>query len=76
MFWSDDYARSAARRAALPNAWSIDDVRRLRELAARNVSIEAIATTLGRSPSAIKNKAGLHGISLRARGLTKVRSAI
>lgn len=68
MFWSDDFARSAARRGPVANAWSMDDVRLLRELAERNVPLEAIASTLRRSTSAIKNKASLHGISLRSAG--------
>ena len=68
MFWSDDFARSAARRGAVPNAWSIADVRLLRDLAAQNVPVETIAATLRRSTSAIRNKACLHGISLRTGG--------
>ena len=35
MFWSDDFARSAARRGPVANAWSMDDVRLLRILRAR-----------------------------------------
>lgn len=66
MFWSDDFARSAVRRGAVPNAWSMEDVRRLRELAAQSMPVEHIAATLRRSTSAIKNKASLHGISLRS----------
>lgn len=66
MSWSETFAGSTARRAAVTNAWSLGDVRRLRELAAQKVPVEAIAATLRRSPSAVKNKASLHGISLRS----------
>jgi hypothetical protein len=46
-------------------SWSIEDVRLLRTLAMQGVPVEAIAATLGRTPSAIRNKAGMHGISVR-----------
>lgn len=46
------------------NPWTLDAVRRLRELAALGASVSDIASALGRSESAIRNKAGLHGISL------------
>jgi hypothetical protein len=44
--------------------WTADAVRRLRELAAGGAPVSAIASALGRSESAIRNKAGLHGISV------------
>ena len=47
------------------NHWSTADIRRLRELAAHGLSVPAIAAQLRRSASAIRNKAGQHGISLR-----------
>jgi hypothetical protein len=47
--------------------WSIEDLRLLRELAASGTPLNAIAATLRRTPSAIKNKAGMQGISLRLR---------
>jgi hypothetical protein len=47
-------------------AWSADEVRRLLDLAAAGMSVEAIATSLRRSPSSIKNKAGMQGISIRS----------
>jgi hypothetical protein len=53
------------RRTRLPNLWSMQEVRRLRELAAAGVPIDSIAATLRRTRSAIKNKAGFHAISLR-----------
>lgn len=46
--------------------WSINEVRRLRELAAQHVSLEMVAHALRRTPSAIRNKATLHGISIRS----------
>ncbi len=50
------------------NAWTADAVRRLRELAALGTTVGEIASALERSESAIRNKAGLHGISLSAAG--------
>jgi len=50
------------------NAWTSDALRRLRELAALGVSVGDIAAALGRSESAIRNKAGLQGISLNSVG--------
>lgn len=60
----NDLTRLHARRKSR-NGWSTDDLRRLRELAATGTPVNAIAMTLRRSPSAIKNKAGMQGISLR-----------
>ncbi len=57
------FARHAPRNRR--NDWSIEDLRRLRELAATGTPLQAIATTLRRSTSAIRNKAGMQGISLR-----------
>jgi len=45
--------------------WTIEDVRLLRTLAMQGVPVEAIAAALGRTTSAIRNKAGMHGISVR-----------
>jgi hypothetical protein len=47
------------------NDWSSDDVRRLRDLAATGMPLNAIAVALRRTTSAVRNKAGMHGISLR-----------
>ncbi|HEY6641837.1 hypothetical protein [Povalibacter sp.] len=55
------------RRKVTDNVWSTDAVRKLRELAEAGAATEVIAAHLGRTPSAIRNKAGLHGISLRKR---------
>ena len=56
-----------ARKIFLPSAiasWSKDDLQRLRALAQSGASIDTIAVELKRSASAVRNKAGLHGISL------------
>jgi hypothetical protein len=53
------------RKGAHPNAWATADVRRLRELAEQGISPEQAAKLLRRSESAIRNKAGLHGISFQ-----------
>jgi len=47
------------------SSWSTDDVRTLRELAQRDQPIAAIAKLLGRSESAVRNKATMHGIPIR-----------
>lgn len=49
------------------NEWSSADLRRLRELAETGAAPDTIASTLRRTESAVRNKAGMHGISLRAR---------
>jgi len=45
--------------------WSLQEVRRLRELAQAGVPLESIAELLGRTSAAIRNKAGFHAIPLR-----------
>lgn len=45
--------------------WSLQDVRRLRELAQAGTPLESIAAMLGRTCAAVRNKAGFHAISLR-----------
>lgn len=50
---------------AARSSWSSDEIRRMRELAAQNVSLQAMAALLRKTPSAIRNKAAMHGISLR-----------
>lgn len=56
-----------SRRVSRGNEWSSEHVRLLREMAATGSSLETIATALRRTTSAIRNKAGMHGISLKAR---------
>ena len=61
-------ARRVARgRASRSSEWSSTDLRLLRELAANGTPVEAIASALRRTASGIRNKAGMHGISLKAR---------
>ncbi|MFO7305414.1 MAG: hypothetical protein C0P74_007850 [Gammaproteobacteria bacterium] len=57
--------RSRGRAARL---WSREEIRQLRELANAGVPAQVIAARLRRTVSAIKNKAGLHGISVRTTG--------
>jgi len=52
-------------RRSRRNDWSNEDLRRLRELAATGIPLSAIAAALRRTSSAVRNKAGMHGISLR-----------
>ncbi|WP_161811870.1 hypothetical protein [Steroidobacter agaridevorans] len=47
------------------NLWSSEELGLLRSLASRGVPVSSIASTLRRSESSIKNKAGMHGIPLR-----------
>ena len=54
-------------RMSRGNEWSSEDLRALRELASIGTPLETIATTLRRTTSAVRNKAGMHGISLKAR---------
>lgn len=49
------------------NQWSSQDLRRLRELAETGTTPDIIAVTLRRTESAIRNKAGMHGISLKVK---------
>jgi len=53
-------------RTTDPNGWSSAQIRLLRDLALQGFTVSAIAVHLGRSESAIRNKAGMHGISLRS----------
>jgi hypothetical protein len=62
------------RLQAARASWAIEDIRLLRALAMQGVPIEAIAAQLGRTPSAVKNKAGMHGISLQGAGQSFARN--
>ncbi|MFL6617697.1 MAG: hypothetical protein ACJ8MH_03805 [Povalibacter sp.] len=48
-------------------SWSALELKSLRELADAGESVAVIATRLRRTESAIRNKAGMHGISLGAK---------
>lgn len=45
--------------------WTSESLRQLRELAQAGVPVETIAARLRRTPSAVRNKAGMHFISLK-----------
>ncbi len=51
---------------ASSKAWTTSEIRKLRELAGAGVPMQLIAIQLGRTVSAIKNKAGFHGISVHS----------
>jgi transposase-like protein len=46
--------------------WSADDIRMLRELSQQGVPVAIIARRLGRTESAIRNKAAMHGVPVRS----------
>jgi DNA-binding NarL/FixJ family response regulator len=59
-------SRSLPRHSRrIRNQWSPEEIHRLRTLAATGAPTAAIAHTLRRTESAVKNKAFFHGISLR-----------
>lgn len=62
---SSGHALLRAWRPVAPRTWTIAQIRRLRDLACQGVSVAAIAACLGKTESAVRNKAGLHGISLK-----------
>ena len=53
------------RRTRLVNHWTMDDIGRLRRLAEEGLPVASIALALRRSEFSIRNKAGIHGISLK-----------
>lgn len=64
------------RRSLPANTWSTEDIRLLRQLATSGASLETMAVTLRRTPSAIRNKATMHGISLRRCGESLTSEAV
>lgn len=63
---SDSLAHSVRYPSRPPTkAWTPESLRQLRELAQAGVSAEIIAARLRRTASAVRNKAGMHGISLK-----------
>jgi hypothetical protein len=54
-------------RGRLASLWSSDEIRRLREMAARGAPLRLIACALRRTESSIRNKAGMHGISIQTK---------
>lgn len=59
---------NSIRRSIPGNSWSSEDIRLLRQLAVDGEPLETIAARLRRTRSAIRNKATMHGISLKRRG--------
>ncbi|HEY5756810.1 MAG TPA: hypothetical protein VIU34_13355 [Steroidobacter sp.] len=53
------------RKSIPTNTWSTEDIRQLRQLAVAGASLDTISVTLRRTRSAIRNKATMHGISLK-----------
>lgn len=53
------------RGSPLMNAWEIEEIRTLRLLAGQGMSPHSIGVVLGRTEFAVRNKALMHGISLR-----------
>jgi len=68
--------RVRSKRSAPGSTWSREDVRQLRELAVAGVPAEVIAVQLRRTYSAVRNKAGMHGISLKRRERATQESAL
>jgi len=66
------------RRFSSPSAakmWSSAELKQLRELTDAGMSIEIIASRLKRTVSAVRNKAGMHGLSLAAARSEQSRSS-
>jgi hypothetical protein len=56
------------RKSIPANTWSTEEIRQLRQLATAGASLDTICVTLRRTRSAIRNKATMHGISLKRCG--------
>jgi hypothetical protein len=65
--------RSFSMPTRLSNSWSSEDIQLLRQLAVSGLSLETIAVKLRRTPSAVRNKATMHGISLSGPGGTRLQ---
>jgi len=59
---------TSLRKSIPTNTWSTEDIRQLRQLAVAGASLDTISVTLRRTRSAIRNKATMHGISLKRCG--------
>jgi hypothetical protein len=59
-------SRSRPRPPSM-SAWDIEEIRTLRLLAGQGMSPQSIGVVLGRTEFAVRNKAMIHGISLRRR---------
>ena len=70
MFGRDGHSSPRVTFQRRANQWSSEDLRTLRALAETGTAPDMIAVTLRRTESAVRNKAGMHGISLRAKPQT------
>lgn len=59
---------SSLRHGRGASVWSREEICRLRELAENGTPLRLIARILRRTESAVRNKAGMHGISLCSSG--------
>jgi hypothetical protein len=62
------FSSVAGRRAKAASTWTREEICRLRELAQSGTPLHLISRMLRRTESAVRNKAGMHGISLQASG--------
>lgn len=65
-------------RGHLPTArrtWSAEQVRQLRELARQGICVRIIAARLRKTESAVRNKAGMLGISIHLRSVRAAESS-
>jgi hypothetical protein len=64
--WLHGFAmRSSFSLPSAGNIWSTDHIQTLRRLLQQGLSVQEIALAMKRSESAIRNKAIMHGMSLR-----------
>lgn len=63
--------RKTRKRPRAMSVWATEEIRALRSLAAQGMPPAGIALALGRSEFAIRNKAVIHGISLRRAATTR-----
>jgi hypothetical protein len=59
-------SRSSIFLPTATHSWSAEEIRKLKAFAQEGRSLRDIARALKRTESAIRNKAGMHGISLSA----------
>jgi len=68
MMASSDFDLYRLRRAnTSTSAWATEDIQRLRVLASEGMALIEIARELRRTVSAVRNKAGMHGISVQSK---------
>jgi hypothetical protein len=62
----DRFDYKVRMRRSTSRVWSTTEIRTLRELANAGASTQVIAAKLQRTPSAVRNKASFHGISVHS----------